>query len=129
LAPPRSQQQLAERYRRAHAEHNVEAIKRLVYWGASTERTRTLVSSFIEHDVTNALLRVSVVGLDPSDRVEYTQDGVTYRMTLPPTAKLRLDFVPRSAHGGTYKSEQTSYFIGARNGEYWLVTAEPVPRL
>jgi len=125
--PPRSPEELAERYRRAHAARNVQTIKGLFYWGASTERTRALVASFIEQDVSNAVRSVSVVALDSSDRPRYTHDGVTYRTTLPPTAKLRIDFVPRSTRGGTYKSEQTYYFIGARNGEYWLVTAEPAP--
>ncbi|HVE32076.1 MAG TPA: hypothetical protein VNC18_00840 [Gemmatimonadaceae bacterium] len=125
--PPRSPEQLADRYRRAHAAHNVQAIKGLFYWGASTDRTRTLVGSFIEQDVSNAVRQVSVVGLDSSDRFRYTQDGVAFRTTLPPTAKLRIDFLPRSARGGTYKSEQTYYFIGARNGDFWLLTAEPVP--
>ena len=127
-APPRSLEQLAERYRRAHDAHDIRAIKGLFYWGASTERTRTLVGSFIEQDVSNLVRKVSVVGLDSSDHFQYIQDGVAYRTTLPPTAKLRIDFLPRSARGGTYKSEQTYYFIGARNGDFWLLTAEPVPR-
>ena len=126
-APPRSAEQLAERYRAAHTRHDVEAIKRLFYWGASTARSRTVVSSFIAQDVSNAVRNVSVVPMDSNDRTEYTQDGVTYHMTLPPTAKLRIDFVPRTANGGRYNSEQTTYFIGVRNGEYWLVTAEPSP--
>jgi hypothetical protein len=77
--PPRSPEQLADRYRRAHAAHNVQAIKGLFYWGASTDRTRTLVGSFIEQDVSNAVRQVSVVGLDSSDRFRYTQDGVAFR--------------------------------------------------
>jgi hypothetical protein len=124
-APPRSAAELAERYRRAHARRDVAAIGRLFYWGASTPQTHTLVSSFIAQDVSNAVRGVSVIALDSSDRTSYVQNGVSYRMTLQPTAKLRIDFVPRTANGGRYNSEQTTYFIGVRNGEYWLVTAEP----
>jgi hypothetical protein len=83
-----------------------------------------LVTSFITQDVAHAIKGVSVQPLQPSDLIEYTQNGVRYRMTLPATAKLVIDFQPRSANGGRYNAEQTSYFIGVRNGEYWLVTAE-----
>ena len=125
--PPRSAEELAERYRQAHTRKDVEAIKRLFYWGASTEKTRMAVTSFITQDVSHAIRGVTVKPLEPNALTEYTQEGVRYRTTLPPTAKIVIDFEPRSDRGGTYKSEQTSYFIGARNGEYWFVTAEPAP--
>lgn len=124
---PRSAEELAERYRRGHMRKDVNAITRLFYWGASTDKTRTLITSFIAQDVAHAIRGVSVRPLDPKDLTEYTQDEVRYRMTLPATAKLVIDFQPRSERGGRYNSEQTSYFIGVRNGEYWLVTAEPSP--
>jgi hypothetical protein len=123
--PPRSAQELAERYRQAHSRKDVEAIERLFYWGASTDKTRMSVASFITQDVAHAIRGVSIRPLEPKDVTEYTQDGVRYRATLPATAKIVIDFQPRSVRGGIYTSEQTSYFIGARNGEYWLVTAEP----
>ena len=125
VRPPRSADELADHYRRAHARKDVHAIARLFYWGASTDKTRMLVTSFITQDVAHAIKGVRVQPLQPSDLIEYTQNGVRYRMTLPATAKLVIDFQPRSANGGRYNAEQTSYFIGVRNGEYWLVTAEP----
>jgi len=127
VRPPRSAEELAERYRRALVRKDVNAITRLFYWGASTDKTRTLVTSFITQDVAHAIRSVSVKPIDAKDLTEYTQDGVRYRMTLPATAKLVIDFQPRSERGGRYNSEQTSYFIGVRNAEYWLVTAEPSP--
>jgi hypothetical protein len=125
VRPPRSGEELAERYRQAHMRKDIQAITRLFYWGASTDKTRMLVRSFITHDVAHDILGVSVKPLDPKDLTEYTQEGVRYRMTLPATAKLVIDFQPRSERGGRVNSEQTSYFIGVRNGEYWFVTAEP----
>lgn len=127
-SPPRSVEELAERYRRAHAVRDIEAIKRLFYWGASTDRNRTLVASFIAQDVAHAISGVSVKPVGPNDLTEYTQNGIRYRTTLPATAKLVVDFRPRTEGGVKYNAEQTSYFIGTRNGEYWLVTAEPSPR-
>jgi hypothetical protein len=124
-APPRSAAELAERYRRAHARRDAAAVERLFYWGASTPQMHTLVSSFIAQDVSNAVRGVSVIALDSSDRTSYVQNGVSYRTTLQPTAKLRIDFLPRTVNGGQYKSEQTTYFIGVKNGVYWLLTAEP----
>lgn len=124
--PPRSAEGLAERYRQAHARKDVTAITRLFYWGASTDKTRALVMSFITHDIANGIRGVAVKPLDPKEITQYTQDGVTYRMTLTPMAKLVIDFSPRTEDGRTYNSEQTDYFIGVRNGEYWLVSAEPV---
>ena len=126
--PARSAAELAERYRQAHMRKDVQAITRLFYWGASTDKTRMLVTSFINQDVAHDIRGVSVEPLDPKDLTEYTQDGVKYRVTLPATAKLVIDFQPRSVRGGRYNSEQTSYLIGARNGEYWFVTAEPSRR-
>lgn len=124
-SPPRSAEALAERYRQAHASKDVEAIKRLFYWGSATDQTRTAVASYIAHDVAHPIRGVSVRALEASDRLEYTIDGVVYRMTLRPTSKLVIDFLPRKEGRLTYNSEQTSYFIGARNEEYWLATAEP----
>lgn len=125
---PRSAQQLAERYRRAHARQDVEAIKRLFYWDGSTARTRMAVESYITQDVSHAIRGVDVIPLDSADVTHYVQDGVTYRMTVPPVAKLRVDFLPRTAHGVRYNQEQSIYFIGVREGYYWLVTAVPVAR-
>lgn len=127
-SPPRSAEELAERYRQAHARKDVEAIKRLFYWGASTDMIRTLVTSYITHDVAHGIRGVAVRAIDSTDLTEYTQHGIRYRMTLPATAKLVVDFQPRTEGGRKINSEQTSYFIGVRNGEYWLVTAEPAPR-
>jgi hypothetical protein len=124
-APPRSAEALAEHYRQAHLRKDVDAITRLFYWGASTDKNRAAVTSFITRDVANGIRRVAVKPLDPKEPTQYTQGGVTYRMTLPATAKLVIDFLPRTEGGATYNSEQTSYFIGVWNGEYWLVTAEP----
>ncbi len=124
-APPHSAQELAERYRQAHARKDVEAIERLFYWGSADERTRKAVASFIAHDVANPIRGVSVAPLEAGDRTEYTTGGIVYRMTLPPTAKLVIDFLPHKEGRLTHNSEQTSYFIGARDGQYWLVTAEP----
>ena len=125
--PPRSAAELAARYKDAHAKKDTGAIEQLFYWGSSTERTRTAVKSFIQHDVANRISGVTVKPLGPHELTQYTQDGVAYRITLQPTAKLVIEFLPRTEARGTYKSEETSYFIGVRNGEYWLVTAEPVP--
>lgn len=124
-APPHSAQGLADRYRQAHARKDVEAIERLFYWGSADERTRKAVASFIAHDVANPIRGVSVAPLVAGDRTEYTMGGIVYRMTLPPRAKLVIDFRPHKEGRLTYNAEQTSYFIGARNGQYWLVTAEP----
>lgn len=126
--PPKSAEELAERYRDAHARKDVDAIKRLFYWGAATDKSRMLVTSFITQDVSHAIRGVAVKPVDPKDLTEYTQDGITYRLTLPATAKLVIDFQPRTEGGRKINSEQTSYFIGMRNDEYWLVTAEPSRR-
>jgi hypothetical protein len=126
-APPRSAEALAAHYRRAHAARDVDAIKRLFYWGASTARSRELVSSFIAQDVSHETRSITIIPLEASDVTQYTQDGIAYRMTLTPTSKLRIDFVPRAANGGHYSSEQTIYFVGVRDGVYWLITAEPTP--
>jgi hypothetical protein len=128
VRPPRSVEELAERYRLAHARKDIQTIMRLIYWGASTDKTRMSVTSFITSDVAHDIRGVTVKPLDPKDPTEYTLDAVRYRMTLPATAKLVIEFQPRSVPGGRYNSEQTSYFIGVRNGEYWLVTAEPSTR-
>ena len=125
IAPPRSVEELAERFRRAQEKHDVEALQRLFYWGASDSGTRTAVSAMISQDASHAARKVFVSPLGTNELTEYTKGGVVYRMTLPPTAKLTIDFVPRDAHGGHYNSEQTTYFIGVRDGGYWLVTAEP----
>jgi hypothetical protein len=127
-APPTSPQELAQRYERAHRERDAAAVMRLFYWGSSTERTRTAVESFIQHDVARGIKRISIDTVGAHETTQYTQNGVTYRMTLAPVAKLVLDFMPHTERGGRYNSEQTSYFIGVRNGAYWLVTAEPVSR-
>lgn len=125
LSPPHSVEELADRYRTAHSRKDVEAIRQLFYWGASTQETRMAVTSFINSDVAHAIQAVTVKPPTPTDPTEYEKDGVKYRMTLPAIAKLVIDFQPRSVRGGTYKSEQTGYLIGVRNGEYWLVTSEP----
>jgi hypothetical protein len=122
---PRSAAELAARYRQAHAKKDLDGISRLFYRGASTARNRELVTSFITHDVAHAIRGVSVKPVDSTDMTTYTQNGVSYRTTLAPVAKLVIDFLPREEDGRKYSSEQTTYFIGMRHGEYWLLTAEP----
>jgi hypothetical protein len=125
-AAPRSAAELAARYRQAHDTKDIDAIAQLFFWGASTSKNRELVMSFIMQDVAHAIRGVSVKPIDSTDLTRYTQNGVSYQTTLAPTAKLVIDFLPREEGGRKYTSEQTSYFIGVRNGEYWLATAEPV---
>lgn len=122
---PRSARELAQRYRSAHAQKDVAAIQRLFFWGGATEQTRTAVRSFIEHDVAHPIRGVSVKPLGANQATEYTQGGVSFRMTLAPVARIDIEFVPRSVGNAKYKSEHTSYFVGVRGNSYYLVTAEP----
>jgi hypothetical protein len=122
---PRSARELAQRYQSAHAQKNVAAIQRLFFWGGATEQTRAAVRRFIEHDVAHAIRGVAVKPLGVNQATEYTQGGVSYRMTLAPVARIDIEFVPRIVGNAKYKSEQTSYFVGVRGNSYYLVTAEP----
>jgi hypothetical protein len=125
--PRRSAEELATRFRRAQEKYDVDAMQRLFYGGASDARTRTAVNSMLSQDASHPVRKVFVTPLGPNELTKYTSGGVTYRMTLPPTAKLAIDFLPRDPNGGHYNAEQTTYFIGVRDGAYWLVTAEPKP--
>jgi hypothetical protein len=125
-APPRSVEELAERFRQAQKQDDAEAMRRLVYWGASDSGTKTAVGAMLSQDASHPARKVFVRPLGTNERTEYSKGGVLYRMTLPPIAKLTIDFLPRDARGGHYNAEQTTYFIGVRDGVYWLVTAEPV---
>jgi hypothetical protein len=125
---PRSTTELATLYREAHDRHDSAAVLTLFYWGKSTRATHSMIASFIGHDLAIAIRTVSIAPLDSGDITRYTAAGVTYEMTLPAVAKLRIDFLPRadSSRRGRYTSEQTTYFIGTEGGRFWLITAQPV---
>src|SRR5438309_10618666 len=75
--PPKSAEELAARYRSAHAARDTDAVKRLFFWGTSTPTTRELLSSFIAQDVSLVIKGVFVAPLEASDLRQYTQAGVT----------------------------------------------------
>lgn len=125
-APPRSAEALVARYRTALQLHDTAGIERLFYWGRATAEARRSVHTAIGRDFAHVARSVSVEPMDPLPLTEFTRDGVTYHMTLPPIARLVVDFEPPP--GGHVTRDQTVYYIGTRAGAYYLITSEPKPK-
>jgi hypothetical protein len=96
----------------------------LIAGQAKSARTPHSVRSLIEHDVAHAIRGVSRKPLGANQATEYTQGGVSYRMTLAPVSRIDIEFVPRSVGNTKYKSEHTSYFVGVRGNTSYFITAE-----
>ena len=68
------------------------------------------------------LVRV-IVPLRPTEKLEYTVTGIAYRPTLSPLGRVNIEFV--APPGARVRGRSTSYLFGARDGAYYLLTAEP----
>jgi len=122
---PRSAEELAERFRKAQAQKDLKAIQALFFWGKATTRVRLAVRNSIDRDLARAATAVAIKPLSSGQRMSETLDGVTYRPTLDPVASLEVTFAPVTRGKILYKPATSSFLVGARDGRYYLLTAEP----
>ncbi len=123
---PRTADQLIQRFRVAHQKHCVPEISRLIYWGGAANGLRLSTERHIADDFPMAIARVTIEPLAAGEMLQYTKDGVTYRPTLRPIGRMKVEFLRgRDASGGV---TATSYLMGVKDGAYYLLSAEPVQR-
>lgn len=120
---PRSAAALIDRVRKYQQAHDTADIEALVYWGKATDRSRMVVRSVIAAMLSEQIIDIRLVRLAPGDTLTYRQDGVRYIPTLPPVGKLEIELKPRPDKHLTQQS--LSFMVGAREGRFYLVVAEP----
>jgi hypothetical protein len=123
---PHSSDDLIRRFRAAHQKHSLPEIERLVFWGGAAQDLRRSTERHIADDFRLTIARVTIQPLAADERLEYTKDGITYRPTLRPVGRLMVEFDPAGGAAGGVTS--TTYLVGVRAGNYYIVSAEPVRR-
>jgi len=113
--------ELAARFRRAHDAQSLDDLRRLVYWGRATEDLRKSFERIASGDFGKAITRAVVEAVAPGEVLEYSQNGIAYKPTLPPTGRLKVAF----ASAGLVRNETTAYLVGRSNDTYYLLLAEP----
>lgn len=121
---PKSENELIARVRQAFDHRSLVEMRQLVYWGRSNADAKTSFDRLASADFSQKPGKISVAALAPTDKLEYTLNGITYRPTLKPLGHVTIEFVVPP--GAKMTASSTSYMYGARNGSYYLLTAEPV---
>lgn len=115
-----STSELVTRLKRAVEQRDSAAVASLVYWGNATSAIR---ASFISNMLMDAgpIEYASTTSLGDDEMVEYVREGIKYHVTLPPLGHVRLQYPKRA---GSSIAVEPVY--GAKDGRYFLVTAEPL---
>jgi hypothetical protein len=75
----------------------------------------------VQGDLEYTLKRVEIVGLGKKEHLVYARDGVTFRPTLAPVARLMATYEGK----GDLKKLSTSYLIGVKDRRYYITLASP----
>ena len=124
--PPRTADQLIAQFKKAHQTRAIASILGLVYWGTVEPEMHRSVEHTIAADFGLVIERISLQPLGANETLEYTQHGVTYRPTLRPIGRLRVEFLPQP--GTDQQQRSTAYLVGVKDGVYFLLTAGPGTR-
>jgi len=121
ISTPKTPQDLAVAYRRAHDARDRNAVLALFYLHGVNEQARLLitlnVSSSLRYDVDS----VEIIEPDTTGIYEYSSPaGLVYRTSLPVTHHLKVNY-KKNADGVT----TNTYFVGTLDGGFYLVTDAP----
>jgi hypothetical protein len=120
---PRSRDQLIARVQQAFKRRSIDEMRQLVLWGRADAVTRESFERRTAEDFDLSVGRVSIEPLRPTEKLEYTVNGITYRPTLSPLGRVNIEFVaPPDAR---VRGRSTSYLFGSRDGAFYLLTTEP----
>ena len=124
---PASFQELAAQFQIAHQNHDVDALRRLVYWNGVDEITGKSFERHTQADFGLAIREIVFEELSKDEVLEYTLGGVTYRPNLKPVGRMRVKFSPAKGTG-QIRPTSTSYLVGIKDRTYLIVSAAPVVR-
>jgi len=112
---------LAKALQDAYRAKDVGRVLGLFYMANVDEATKSSLIRNIQADFPNTLESVEIVAPAANNLHQYTRDGVTYGVNLPVIKEAKVKFA-KNASGIT----STSFYVGAHDGTYYLVTAAPV---
>jgi len=115
---PRSLDQLVQAYKKAHAAKDVNAILALFYTEGVDEKTKATLVKSLNNDFPLEIESMEIVEPSKNNIYEYTQGGIQYKVNLPVIKEFKIHY-KQNTTGQTY----TSYYVGEKNGSYYLVTA------
>ena len=116
-----SQDELRQLFQRYFEQRDEQKLSTLVYWRNVRQGERSGFFRSLRNDLNYRLKKVELVALDPNTSMEYTLEGITFRPALPPVGRI----VARYEGQGNVKYFSTSYFIGVKDGRYYIDLAVP----
>ena len=130
-SPERTQSSTAEdalvaALRRAYAECDEARFLESFYTGVTAAgRDLSVQRGVFAMECGRSIARIILAAIPHDAVTTYAHDGVWYRPTLPPSARLVVEF--ESPDDGLMQRETTSFLVGEADGRRWLLTAEPAP--
>ena len=119
-----SKGELQQLYQHYFEQRDESKLGTLVYWRDVRQRERGSFFRSIRTDLNYRLQKVELVPLDPSFKMEYTLDGITFRPALPPIARMVATYEGQ----GNVRHFSTSYLVGVKDGRYYIDLAAPATR-
>jgi len=110
---------LVEQYRLAHEAKDPEALRKLVYWEGSSERTREIIGQRL---IRYLDLRIKKIAFRPLTGEE-NFENLGYRPNIEPVGWLAIFFIPPEQDSRFFGK---SFVVGEKNGKYWITVAVPI---
>nr|HBN08287.1 hypothetical protein [Cyanobacteria bacterium UBA8530] len=109
-------------FKKAFEKKDFDSFSRLFCWGKADEAMKTMIKQAFESELDQRIANVSILEVPAGLKTSYERNGIQYRTTLPPIAKLQITFEKKKDEA----VNAMSFLVGKKGSEYYLLTAEPV---
>ena len=132
IATASSPDQLVALYKQKHSEGDLEGLLALIHWDGVEDNVRGLIRGSLQNDIDHELLEARFESQPPSTRrLEYTRNGVVYRLNLRAVGGLVVRYSPNKEppRPGSGRVTGSTYKLGvSEDGTYRITLAAPVGR-
>jgi hypothetical protein len=119
-----SKDELRQLYQRYFEQRDESKLGTLVYWRNVRQQERDGFFRSIRTDLNYRLQKVEFVPLEPTFKMEYTLNGITFEPAMPPVARMVATYEGQGDVGHL----STSCLVGVKDGRYYIDLAVPAQR-
>jgi hypothetical protein len=118
--PSRSEQQLVEAYKAAHAHKDAQALLALYWFGSADDEMRLTIRENVDAELRCPLIDVKLEPVKPGEHGPTVEGGLRWRPSLNVVAVLTANFDTSSAPAGGYYPSQVRQTVGRRGNRYYF---------
>jgi len=117
---PNPESDFLKAFQQAHAQKNLNAAMKLVYWEGVEPDIKKSVEDSFKDDFALEIEKLEMVAPSENQMTQYTKAGRTFKTNLDVKKVLVVNF---KAQVGLAQVHNTKYLIGEKDGKYYITTA------